>query len=52
MTEQEKKRESAEKLDRLITFAKVAHQYKKETGEKLNASHYLAVMGAKQEKTE
>lgn len=52
MTEQEKKRESAEKLDRLLTFAKVAHQYKKETGEKLNASHYLAVMGAKQEKTE
>jgi hypothetical protein len=52
MTEQEKKRESAEKLDRLLTFAKVAHQWKKETGEKLNASHYLAVMGAKQEKPE
>ena len=51
MTEQEKKRESAEKLDRLLTFAKVAHQWKKETGEKLNASHYLAVMGANQEKT-
>ena len=52
MTEQEKKRESAEKLDRLLTFAKVAHQWKKETGEKLNASYYLAVMGAKQEKPE
>jgi len=50
MTEQEKKRESAEKLDRLLTFAKVAHQWKKETGEKLNTSHYLAVMGANQEK--
>ena len=52
MTEQEKKRDSAEKLDRLLTFAKVAHQWKKETGEKLNASYYLAVMGANQEKPE
>ena len=35
-----------ETLNRLLGFAQAAHAWKQETGEKLNASHYIAVVAA------
>lgn len=41
-----------ETLNRLIGFAQTAHAWKQETGEKLNAQHYIAVVSALNEEKE
>lgn len=35
-----------ETLNRLLGFARIAHAWKQETGEKLNTQHYIAVVSA------
>ena len=35
-----------ETLNRLFGFARTAHAWKRETGEKLNTQHYIAVVSA------
>jgi hypothetical protein len=35
-----------ETLNRLLGFARTAHAWKQETGEKLNTQHYIAVVSA------
>jgi len=35
-----------ETLNRLLAFARTAHAWEQETGEKLNTQHYIAVVSA------